>query len=135
MSSSDPVLATMTEIEEELTVLLADEIGTFNTGQPAIWKGGKIPSTIKTTGLQAHIFPVPIGAIVPLSSSQTYMEYSWLIELINFENSPKLIRAKYKIESFYRLGKASVYQAANDLFLEQCKCYVYKPIVVNRPEI
>lgn len=119
-------------LKQNLELLLAPELGTFSDGQPAIWLG-TVPNTVKTTGLQCTIQPVKEGATTPMSNSQVYADYSWVVELINFASAgdAKLAVAKRKIESRFQQSRQPKYTPATDLTLEQCKFYFFAPEVFN----
>lgn len=135
MSILEQLKAEVNAIEQELRSLLDDELGYFNDGSRAIWKGANIPSDLRTTGLQLCIIPVPEGDAMPLSAGQTYLDHAWVIEMKNFDrSSPALAVARRKIETQFITKEKSRYQPATDLFLEQCKCFIYRPRVANKPQ-
>ncbi|MBD1996010.1 hypothetical protein H6G00_05185 [Leptolyngbya sp. FACHB-541] len=112
----------LSELEEKLKTILKDELGTFNNGHPAIWKGNIIPTGLKTTGLQCKIQAVPKGPTYPMSAGQIFADHSWVVILENFDSrSPALAIAKFKIEQAFVLKKEAEYQAPTELRLGDCK--------------
>ncbi|MBE9178599.1 hypothetical protein IQ268_08510 [Oculatella sp. LEGE 06141] len=118
-------------LEAKLKTILVDELGDFNNGNPAIWRGTVVPAVLETKGLRCTIQPVPHGNVTPMSSGQRFADYSWVVELVNFSSDAALAIAKRKVEAAFPMKRQPNYQPPTSLKLEQCKFWIYAPKVLN----
>ena len=133
MTEQQKLASEIDELKTKLQTLLADELGKFNGTQPAIFVG-RVPASLKPSGLQCVIQPVKEGKTVPLSSGQVLADHHWVVRLINFAaapNDPKLAIAKRKIEANFVQSKDPRYSPPDDVYLEQCLFYLFAPEVLN----
>lgn len=124
MTILEQIKAELDALEGALRSLLSTELGTFQNGQVAIYRG-TVPVSLKTTGLRCTISKAPQGSAGDMRSIQQY----WTVQLVNFSDTCALIVAKRKIESTFAMQRSPVYLESTDLNLEQCTFYLFSPRV------
>jgi hypothetical protein len=113
--------ADLNDLAARMQVLIADELGKFSNGKPAIWWGSVIPATISTTGLQCVIEPMSAFDAKPVSGQLVVMTRVWTVMLTNFKFDENLVKARLKIESAFTMERKSIYLPATSKTYEQCR--------------
>lgn len=108
-------------LAERMQLVISDELGKFSNGNPAIWWGSVVPTTLGTTGLQCVIEPMSAFDAVPVSGRIVLFKRDWTVMLTNFAHDEKLIAARLKIEAAFVMTRRSIYLPPTSKSREQCR--------------
>ena len=122
------------DIRERVYAAIADHIGTFANGRPAIWVVPPVcPSELMPiTGIYAELNAVPSGDSVPLMGTYIKLDHSYDLTLVNFSQTISLFPVKMAIEKNFSLRRSPVYLPPTDATLEQCRFSLWEPALLKR---